>query len=52
MRSTSPTVQQTPTTTHKLQGQTLNSLTIDLGGERHLSSAYVAFTRSKASPSR
>ena len=35
------------TTTHKLQGQTLKSLTIDLGGERNLSSAYVAFTRSQ-----
>lgn len=35
------------TTTHKLQGQTLKSLTIDLGGERDLSSAYVAFTRSQ-----
>ena len=35
------------TTTHKLQGQTLKSLTIDLGGDRDLSSAYVAFTRSQ-----
>jgi nucleoside-triphosphatase THEP1 len=35
------------TTTHKLQGQTLKSLTIDLGGERDLSSTYVAFTRSQ-----
>jgi nucleoside-triphosphatase THEP1 len=35
------------TTTHRLQGQTLKSLTIDLGGERDLSSAYVAFTRSQ-----
>ena len=35
------------TTTHKLQGQTLKSLTIDLGGDRELSSAYVAFTRSQ-----
>jgi hypothetical protein len=30
-----------------LQGQTLKSLTIDLGGDRDLSSAYVAFTRSE-----
>ena len=32
-------------TTHKLQGQTLNSLVIDVGPDRDLSSAYVAFTR-------
>jgi ATP-dependent exoDNAse (exonuclease V) alpha subunit len=37
------------TTTHKLQGQTLKSLSIDLGGDRDLSSAYVAFTRSQDS---
>lgn len=35
------------TTTHKLQGQTLSSLAIDLGGDRDMSSAYVAFTRSR-----
>ncbi|MHB1164544.1 MAG: AAA family ATPase [Candidatus Nanopelagicales bacterium] len=35
------------TTTHKLQGQTVKSLTIDLGADRDLSSAYVAFTRSE-----
>lgn len=35
------------TTTHKLQGQTVTSLTIDLGPDRDLSSAYVAFTRSE-----
>ncbi|MDP1877336.1 MAG: AAA family ATPase [Actinomycetota bacterium] len=35
------------TTTHKLQGQTVKSLSIDLGGDRDLSSAYVAFTRSE-----
>ncbi|MBK9740979.1 MAG: AAA family ATPase [Actinobacteria bacterium] len=34
-------------TTHKLQGQTLKALAIDLGGDRDLSSAYVAFTRSE-----
>ena len=34
-------------TTHKLQGQTVTSLTIDLGPDRDLSSAYVAFTRSE-----
>ena len=32
-------------TTHKLQGQTLKSLVIDVGPDRDLSSAYVAFTR-------
>lgn len=32
-------------TTHKLQGQTLDSLVIDIGPDRDLSSAYVAFTR-------
>ena len=32
-------------TTHKLQGQTLDSLVIDVGPDRDLSSAYVAFTR-------
>jgi len=32
-------------TTHKLQGQTVNSLVIDVGPDRDLSSAYVAFTR-------
>ena len=32
-------------TTHKLQGQTLGSLIVDVGPERDLSSAYVAFTR-------
>jgi ATP-dependent exoDNAse (exonuclease V) alpha subunit len=32
-------------TTHKLQGQTLDSLAIDVGPDRDLSSAYVAFTR-------
>ena len=35
------------TTTHKLQGQTVKSLSIDLGADRDLSSAYVAFTRSQ-----
>jgi hypothetical protein len=32
-------------TTHKLQGQTVDSLVIDVGPDRDLSSAYVAFTR-------
>jgi conjugative relaxase-like TrwC/TraI family protein len=32
-------------TTHKLQGQTVDSLVIDFGPERDLSSAYVALTR-------
>jgi ATP-dependent exoDNAse (exonuclease V) alpha subunit len=32
-------------TTHKLQGQTVESLVIDVGPARDLSSAYVAFTR-------
>ncbi len=32
-------------TTHKLQGQTLDSLVIDIGPDRDMSSAYVAFTR-------
>jgi hypothetical protein len=32
-------------TTHKLQGQTVSSLVIDIGPDRDLSSAYVAFTR-------
>lgn len=32
-------------TTHKLQGQTVDSLVIDVGPERDLSSAYVALTR-------
>lgn len=32
-------------TTHKLQGQTVNSLVIDFGPERDLSSTYVALTR-------
>ena len=32
-------------TTHKLQGQTLRSLIVDVGPDRDLSSAYVAFTR-------
>ena len=32
-------------TTHKLQGQTVDSLVIDIGPDRDLSSAYVAFTR-------
>jgi conjugative relaxase-like TrwC/TraI family protein len=32
-------------TTHKLQGQTVNSLIIDFGPERDLSSTYVALTR-------
>lgn len=32
-------------TTHKFQGQTVNSLVIDVGPDRDLSSAYVAFTR-------
>jgi ATP-dependent exoDNAse (exonuclease V) alpha subunit len=35
------------TTTHKLQGQTISTLAIDLGAERDMSSAYVAFTRSQ-----
>lgn len=35
------------TTTHKFQGQTVKSLSIDLGADRDLSSAYVAFTRSE-----
>lgn len=33
------------TTTHKLQGQTVTSLAVDVGPERDLSSAYVALTR-------
>ena len=32
-------------TTHKLQGQTLDSLVIDVGPDRDLASAYVALTR-------
>lgn len=32
-------------TTHKLQGQTLNSLVIDVGPDRDMASAYVALTR-------
>jgi len=32
-------------TTHKLQGQTVDSLVIDIGPDRDMSSAYVAFTR-------
>lgn len=32
-------------TTHKFQGQTVDSLVIDIGPDRDLSSAYVAFTR-------
>lgn len=32
-------------TTHKLQGQTMNSLIVDVGPDRDLSAAYVAFTR-------
>lgn len=32
-------------TTHKFQGQTVDSLVIDVGPDRDLSSAYVAFTR-------
>lgn len=32
-------------TTHKLQGQTLTSLVVDVGPDRDLSAAYVAFTR-------
>jgi ATP-dependent exoDNAse (exonuclease V) alpha subunit len=32
-------------TTHKLQGQTVDSLVIDVGPDRDLSSTYVAFTR-------
>ena len=32
-------------TTHKLQGQTVDSLVIDFGPERDLSSTYVALTR-------
>ncbi|MDO8731932.1 MAG: AAA family ATPase [Actinomycetota bacterium] len=32
-------------TTHKLQGQTVDSLVIDVGPDRDMSSAYVAFTR-------
>ena len=36
-------------TTHKLQGQTVDSLVIDIGPDRDLSSAYVAFTRHRES---
>lgn len=36
-------------TTHKLQGQTVDSLVIDVGPDRDLSSAYVAFTRHRDS---
>lgn len=36
-------------TTHKLQGQTVDSLVIDIGPDRDLSSAYVAFTRHRDS---
>ena len=32
-------------TTHKFQGQTVDSLVIDIGPDRDMSSAYVAFTR-------
>lgn len=32
-------------TTHKLQGQTLDSLVIDVGPDRDMASAYVALTR-------
>ncbi len=32
-------------TTHKLQGQTLSSLVVDVGPDRDLSATYVAFTR-------
>jgi conjugative relaxase-like TrwC/TraI family protein len=32
-------------TTHKLQGQTMNSLIVDVGPDRDLSATYVAFTR-------
>ena len=36
-------------TTHKLQGQTVDSLVIDVGPDRDMSSAYVAFTRHRDS---
>jgi ATP-dependent exoDNAse (exonuclease V) alpha subunit len=32
-------------TTHKLQGQTVDSLVVDVGSDRDLASAYVALTR-------
>jgi conjugative relaxase-like TrwC/TraI family protein len=47
--TTAQTVQATrhgyAMTTHKLQGQTMNSLIVDVGPDRDLSATYVAFTR-------
>jgi conjugative relaxase-like TrwC/TraI family protein len=47
--TTAQTIQSTrhgyAMTTHKLQGQTMNSLIVDVGSDRDLSATYVAFTR-------